>query len=146
MSADPDERSRIRTAMQRLLNGTANHSNGALTIVALAQEAGVPRNALTQRHTDLKADFYARVRERTGSCEDEVRLRQTIARLETSVAGKNTELAELRADLLELVRTINVLTLENRALREAHDQARPTVVALRPRTTTPHPSNAPDRG
>lgn len=38
------------------------HSNGALTIVALAAEAQVPRNALTQRHTELKADFYARVR------------------------------------------------------------------------------------
>jgi hypothetical protein len=28
-------------------------SNGALTVVALAIEAGVPRNALIQRHTDL---------------------------------------------------------------------------------------------
>jgi AcrR family transcriptional regulator len=146
MSADHDERDRIRAAMQRLLDGTAHHSNGALTIVALAQEAGVPRNALTQRHTDLKADFYASVRERTGSCDDEVRLRQTIVRLEARLAGKNTELAELRADLLELVRTINVLTLENRQLREAHDQARPTLVPFRTRTTTPHPLVAPARG
>ncbi|UQW99196.1 hypothetical protein [Streptomyces sp. RerS4] len=44
--------------------GTPQVSNGALTIVALAQEAEVPRNALTQRHLDLKNEFYERVRER----------------------------------------------------------------------------------
>ncbi|MEU9472342.1 IS3 family transposase [Streptomyces avermitilis] len=42
MSPAPDERDRIRAAMDRILQGTAQHSNGALTIVALAQEAGVP--------------------------------------------------------------------------------------------------------
>jgi hypothetical protein len=62
MSPAPDERDRIRAAMDRILQGTAQHSNGALTIVALAQEAGLPRNALTQRHPDLKNDFYAQVR------------------------------------------------------------------------------------
>jgi hypothetical protein len=40
--------------MNRILTGTAQHSTGALTIVALAREADVPRNALTQRHPDLK--------------------------------------------------------------------------------------------
>jgi hypothetical protein len=53
----PDERDRIRAAMDRILRGAPERSNGALTIVALALEAGVPRNALTQRHTDLKNDF-----------------------------------------------------------------------------------------
>jgi hypothetical protein len=43
--------------------------NGALTVVALAQEADVPRNALTQRHTDLKNEFYQRVKERGGPLE-----------------------------------------------------------------------------
>jgi hypothetical protein len=42
MSPAPDERARIRTAMDRILQGTPKHSNGALTIVALAEEAGVP--------------------------------------------------------------------------------------------------------
>ncbi|GGX76000.1 hypothetical protein [Streptomyces hiroshimensis] len=36
----------------------ARRSNGALTIVALATEASVPRNALTQRHLDLKNAFF----------------------------------------------------------------------------------------
>jgi hypothetical protein len=71
MSAAPNERDqerdRIRVAMDRILAGAAENSNGALTIVALAHEAGVPRNALTQRHTDLKTEFYTRVRARTGA-------------------------------------------------------------------------------
>lgn len=56
-----DERDRIQAAMDRILSGTAEHSNGALTIVSLAEEAQVPRNALTQRHLDLKNEFYERV-------------------------------------------------------------------------------------
>jgi hypothetical protein len=46
-----------------------------LTIVALAVEAGVPRNALTQRHTDLKNEFYDKVRARGGTPDSEQRLR-----------------------------------------------------------------------
>ncbi|RZB13435.1 hypothetical protein StrepF001_44210 [Streptomyces sp. F001] len=62
-----DDLARIRAAMDRILAGRAEHSNGALTIVALAIEAKVPRNALTQRHTDLKAEFYEQVRARGGA-------------------------------------------------------------------------------
>lgn len=36
MGPASDERDRIRAAMDRILQGTAQHSNGALTIVALA--------------------------------------------------------------------------------------------------------------
>lgn len=69
-----DERDRIRSAMDRILAGTPQHSNGALTIVALAQEAQVPRNALTQRHVDLKNAFYEQIRSRKGVPESELRL------------------------------------------------------------------------
>ncbi|HJY61419.1 MAG TPA: hypothetical protein VJ418_33975, partial [Streptosporangiaceae bacterium] len=44
--------------------GFGGGSNGALTIVALAIEADVRRNALTQRHTDLKNEFCQRIREK----------------------------------------------------------------------------------
>ena len=53
MSPATDERDKIRAAMDRILAGTAQHSTGALTIVALAQEAGVPRNARTPSQTDI---------------------------------------------------------------------------------------------
>lgn len=62
MSPAADERDRIRAAMDRILGGTPLRSNGALTIVALATEADVPRNALAQRNLDVKTEFYEKVR------------------------------------------------------------------------------------
>ena len=85
-----DERDRIRAATERILGGAPIRSNGALTIVALALEADVPRNALTQRHPDLKNDFYTRVKERGGTPAVESELRATIAKLKTTIRNKNT--------------------------------------------------------
>ena len=136
MTPEPDERARIRTAMDRILAGTPEHSNGALTVVALAIEADVPRNALTQRHTDLKDEFYQRIRERGADNGDEARLRATIAKLRQTIANKNKELAQLRADVPALVRAVNQLTLENQQLRDMR-AAGDTVV--------PFPGRAPAR-
>ncbi|QIZ38205.1 hypothetical protein [Saccharopolyspora sp. ASAGF58] len=133
MNPTPDERVRIRAAMDRILSGTAEHSNGALTIVALAQEAEVPRNALTQRHTDLKAEFYTRVAERGAPSEVESRLRATITALKKTIANKNAELAQLRADVPALVRAVNQLTLENQELREALANPSAEVIPIRGR-------------
>lgn len=132
----PDERDRIRAAMDRILAGAPERSNGALTVVALAIEACVPRNALTQRHTDLKNEFYQRLKERGTDNEDEARLRATIARLRQAIAAKNKELAQLRTDVPALVRAVNQLTLENQQLRDAH-AGRGSVV--------PFPGRAPAR-
>lgn len=114
-----DERTRIRAAMDRILAGVPEQSNGALTVVALAIEAGIPRNALTQRHTDLKSEFYQRIKERGAVNEDEARLRATIASLRKTIDGKNRELAQLRADVPALVRAVSQLALENQQLRDA---------------------------
>jgi chromosome segregation ATPase len=118
MSPAPDERDRIRAAMDRILAGDPEKSNGALTVVALAIEADVPRNALTQRHTDLKDEFYQRIKARGADNGDEARLRATIAKLKQTIAAKNKELAQLRADVPALVRVVNQLTLENQQLRD----------------------------
>jgi hypothetical protein len=107
MSPAPDERDRIRMAMDRILQGTAQHSNGALTIVALAQEAGVPRNALTQRHLDLKNDFYAKVKARGQTPDSEIRLRKQVVKLKELRAKDATELAQLRTDVEHLARAVN---------------------------------------
>lgn len=115
----PDERDCIRATMDRILAGAAEQSNGALTIIALAIEADVPRNALTQRHTDLKEEFYRRIRERGTANEDEARLRATITKLKKTIDAKNKELARLREDVPALVRAVNQLTLENQQLRDA---------------------------
>ena len=107
-----DERDRIRAAMDRILDGVPERSNGALTVVALAIEASVPRNALTQRHTDLKDEFYQRIRERGADNGDEARLRTANAKLRKTIANKNRELAQLRADVPALVRAVSQLTME----------------------------------
>ena len=133
MSPEPDERARIRAAMDRILGGAPDRSNGALTVVALAIEAGVPRNALTQRHTDLKDEFYQRIKERGADNGDEARLRATIAQLRKTIAGKNKELAQLRADVPALVRAVNQLTMENQQLRDMHASPGGSVVPLRGR-------------
>ena len=95
MTPEPGERAQIRAAMDRILAGAPERSNGALTVIALALEAGVPRNALTQRHTDLKNEFYQRIRERGADNGDEARLRATVARPRKTIAGKNKELVQL---------------------------------------------------
>ncbi|CAL9553714.1 hypothetical protein ACWHAU_30655 [Streptomyces albidoflavus] len=133
MSPAPDERDRIRAAMQRILTGAPEHSNGALTIVALAIEAQVPRNALTQRHPDLRNEFYAHVRERGAVPDVEARLRSTIVKLKETIANKNEELARLREDVPALVRALSQLTAENEALRQQLHLQTPTVVPLRAR-------------
>jgi hypothetical protein len=130
MTAALDERDRIRAAMTRILNGTPRHSNGALTIVALAHEAQVPRNALTQRHTDLKNNFYQQVRDRGGPSEVEARLRKTISKLRATSENKTRELNQLRADVPALVRVVNQLTIENQQLRAQLAEMPAAVIAI----------------
>jgi hypothetical protein len=134
MTPAPDERDQIRAAMDRILAGTHERSNGALTIVALAIEADVPRNALTQRHTDLKDEFYQRIRERGADNGDEARLRADIARLRRTIAAKNKELAQLRTDVPALVRVVHQLTLENQQLRDTHSATGGRVIPFSRRT------------
>ncbi|MGA4861713.1 hypothetical protein ACPB9J_03610 [Streptomyces lavendulocolor] len=118
MSPAPDERDRIRAAMDRILAGTPDHSNGALTIVALAQEAQVPRNALTQRHLDLKKEFYDKVRARGAMPDSEKRLRRQVTKLKELRAADAKELAALRSDVESLVGALHQAQMENRQLRQ----------------------------
>ncbi|WP_338783715.1 hypothetical protein [Streptomyces sp. DG1A-41] len=118
MSPAPDERDRIRAAMDRILAGHPEHSNGALTIVALALEAGVPRNALTQRHTDLKNEFYDKVRVRGQTPDSEKRLRQQVRRLKELRATDAEEIARLKGDVEALVGALHQSIVENRLLRQ----------------------------
>ena len=140
MTPAPGERDQIRAAMDRILAETHERSNGALTIVALAIEADVPRNALTQRHTDLKDEFYQRIKERGAPNEDEARLRADSARLRQTIAGKNKELAQLRADVPALVRAVHQLTLENQQLRDTNSATGGRVIPF-PRRTPVRPQD-----
>jgi hypothetical protein len=118
MSLAPDERERIRAAMDRILSGRPEHSNGALTIVALAAEAQVPRNALTQRHTDLKNAFYDQVRARGQTPDSEKRLRQQIRKMKELRAADAEEITQLKTDVEALVGALHQSMTENRLLRQ----------------------------
>ncbi|WP_406407353.1 hypothetical protein OG923_03830 [Streptomyces halstedii] len=126
MNPAHDERDRIRAAMDRILTGHPERSNGALTVVALALEAQVPRNALTQRHPDLKNEFYDKVRARGQTPDSEKRLRQQIRRLKELRVADAEEIARLKADVEALVGALHQATMENRLLRQ--QQARGVAV------------------
>ncbi|MFE9501290.1 hypothetical protein ACFYO6_02065 [Streptomyces anthocyanicus] len=117
MSPAADERDQIRAAMDRILGGTPQRSNGALTIVALATEADVPRNALTQRHLDLKNEFYEKVRARGEMPDSEKRLRRQLVKAKELRAEALKEIERLKTDNEALVGALHQVVMENRQLR-----------------------------
>ncbi|GGR80831.1 hypothetical protein GCM10010269_19970 [Streptomyces humidus] len=126
-----DERSRIRAAMDRLLAGQPTSSNGSLTVVALAAEAGVHRMALQKRHADLKEEFYARVRTETHQTpEVERRLRKEVVRLKEALKDSRAAEAESRHRAEQMALAAAVLILRQ---PDGQDQPAPdNVIPLRP--------------
>ncbi|MFG2488015.1 hypothetical protein ACIBTP_19400 [Streptomyces avidinii] len=117
MSPQSDERARIRAAMDRILGDAPEYSGGARTIVDLAAEARVPRNALTQRHPDLRNEFYDRVRARGQTPDHEKRLRRKIKKLQDLRATDAVHIQQLTTDVEALVGALHLSQVENRALR-----------------------------
>ncbi|MER5200796.1 hypothetical protein ACWD3J_45940 [Streptomyces sp. NPDC002755] len=129
-----DERTRIRAAMDRLLAGRPTASDGALTVVALAAEAGVHRMALQKRHADLKHEFYERVRIETKQPpESEKRLRKTVSDLKETVAAQKAEITALRYQVTQLALANAVLTRQGHHLSESSAEAPANVVPLHPK-------------
>jgi hypothetical protein len=91
---------------------------------AFATEAGVPRNAPTQLHLDLKSDFYAQVKARGQLPDSEIRLRKQIVKLKELRQEGAKELGQLRTDVEHLIRVVNQLSSENRQPRNALAQPR----------------------
>jgi predicted HNH restriction endonuclease len=112
-----NDRDQISAAMERLLAGTPRRSSGQLTVVSLAEEAGVKRHVLTHKHPDLKDQFYARVRAQNHATPTEQKLR---AELETERRKRlevTTERDQLKRTVEDLTRVVQVLTVENDQLR-----------------------------
>lgn len=123
-----DERQRLRDAMDRLLAGAPIRSDGALTVVSLAAEAGLKRHLLTHRHTDLKDEFYAKVRSQGRVPKSELDLRDRVGELEVKLGELRTVRDGLLAQCAVLRRINNVLALENQLQRDmlaAHPPATP---------------------
>jgi hypothetical protein len=126
-----DERARVQAAIDRLLAGTPLRSDGKLTIVSLATEAGVKRHVLTHKHTDLKDLFYAKVRAQGHTPASESALRQQIADLRRKVDDLRGERDDYKLAANALARALNLLTQENDSLRSQ--------VNRQPRVAAPAP-------
>ncbi|MCC5036475.1 hypothetical protein DMH02_025645 [Streptomyces sp. WAC 00631] len=115
---DAAEVQAITDAMVRLLIGAPLHSDGKLTIVSLATEAGLRRNRLTHKHTGLKALFYALVKARTivpEALSDSARARA--AKQQQDLARVRAERDDLRGQAQLLARIVHVLEIENHRLK-----------------------------
>ncbi|ABG95008.1 conserved hypothetical protein [Rhodococcus jostii RHA1] len=110
---DENDRRAITAAMQRLFAGTPLRSSGKLDIVTLAQEAGVKRNKLTHKHTDLKDLFYAQRRTRDGVPDNEAKLREQIVTLEKANQSLREDRDRYRLTSEMFARALHVLTIEN---------------------------------
>ncbi len=129
---DEQERQAITAAIERLLAGTPLRSSGALDIVTLAEEAGLKRNKLTHKHTDLKDLFYAQRNARNGVPDNEITLRDEIAALKETIKNLRTERDDYRIASETFARAMHVLTIENTALRKEIAKIPPSSVRTLP--------------
>jgi uncharacterized coiled-coil DUF342 family protein len=119
--------------MVRLLVGVPLRSDGQLTIKSLAEEAGLRRNKLSHKHTELKDLFYALVRSQDNRPKIADGLHADNDRLRQKLADLRAEHTKLQQQMARFARVIHVLEVENVQLRE---QSRPgDVVRPLPRET-----------
>jgi uncharacterized coiled-coil DUF342 family protein len=131
---DEEERQAVVAAMERLFAGTPLRSSGNLDIVTLANEAGVKRNKLTHKHTDLKDRFYAECRAQDGVTEREAKLCSEITLLKARADELRNERDHYRTASEVFARAMHVLTVENDNLRKELDKSKTSnVTSLRPR-------------
>ncbi|WP_433709267.1 hypothetical protein ACQP2U_22350 [Nocardia sp. CA-084685] len=122
---DQEERDAIIAAMDRLFAGTPLRSSGNLDIISLAEEAGLKRNKLTHKHTDLKDRFYAECRAREGITDREVKLHNQIAQLKARVDELREERDNYRTANEIFARALHTLTIENDNLRRSASRSYP---------------------
>jgi uncharacterized protein YaaN involved in tellurite resistance len=117
--ADEHVRRAIRDAMDRLIAGKAQHSDGKLTVKSLAQEARVKRWLLTHRHTDLQDEFRVRIADTAEEPPAIRALQEEKAEAAKKIKALTSEVTALTATVHQLERVIQVVALENHELRSA---------------------------
>ena len=130
---DEPERRLIRDAMGRLLAGEPIRSDGKLTVKSLAAEAGLKRWYLTHKHTDLRDEFYDRVRIQGTTPAAMTALYEEITALKETQQQDRAALRETVARMEIHAREIQVLALENAQLREQATQLASKAPKRRPR-------------
>ena len=112
--ADPVRRA-ITAAMNRLLTGTPQRSNGRLNISQLAVEADVKRWHLTHQHTDLKDLFQTQAANQDSKRSAHLRSADDFQNLQQAHAELQKRCRYLEARLQTYATALNLLALENAA-------------------------------
>ena len=118
LNIEEPERRLIRDAMARLLDGDPIRSGGKLTVKSLAAEAGLKRWYLTHKHTDLRDEFYDRVRVQGTTPAAMTRLYEEIAALKEARKRDRAALRDAVAQKEIYARETQVLALENAQLKK----------------------------
>ena len=121
---DDQERLAIRAAMDRLLAGQPLRTAGGLTIVGLAQEADVKRHVLTHRHTDLKDEFYARVRAQNHVSPQLAAAHDQNDALQRRLNAALEDNRRLTEQVRALARQLNLLVAEHNATQQPSSASR----------------------
>lgn len=123
---------RLRDAMDRLLSGRAEASDGKLTLKSLATEAGVPRPYLYRpEYLAIARDFEHRVqlaKERgetpDGRIAELEALQSELATQRRLAKERGDQVNAGRVDIRKAANQILFLTEQNRALRDELNAAR----------------------
>ncbi len=118
-----EEHQQVRAAMNRLRDNKAEQSNGARTVVALADESGVPRQRLYEHHSDLLNEFKATV-----GCGPVTPNAESLQRQLAQARAHNQELAAENAHLRSKIRTLSAVITEL-----THETSGANVVVSMPR-------------
>ena len=103
--------------MSRLLAGTPQHTNGALTKTNLHKEAQVSR-ATMNRANEIIAEWDDRVSQRGGRTPEQARRDDELDKLSIKLEKVRAERADLRKKLDAAATVIAALYHDNEALRE----------------------------
>ena len=118
-----EEHQQVRAAMNRLRDNKAEQSNGARTVVALADESGVPRQRLYEQHSDLLNEFKATV-----GCGPVTPNAEALQRQLAQARAHNQELAAENTHLRSKIRTLSAVITEL-----THETSGANVVVSMPR-------------
>lgn len=121
--SNDEERQRVRAAMSRLRDNKAEQSNGARTVVALADESGIPRQRLYEHHSDLLNEFKATV-----GCGPVTPNVEALQRQLAQALDHNQELAAENTQLRSKIRTLSAVITEL-----THETSGANVVVSMPR-------------
>lgn len=120
MSVTPAVHEALIQAMDRLLAGEPQHSDGSLTVASLAREARISR-ATAYRATEALETFRQRVDECTSGPDVPATLRERIRELQGELRearrARHEEITDLRRSVDTLAQQVQALTLDNERLR-----------------------------